>query len=118
MPWNLPVQFETGSQTSNRISESEDGFSDPATRQNAGRFARGLAPGGVNSPAGRDSATAIVAFGNPRVASLSQVTAPVCVNAHGPSATMAKIRKTGFMNDLQFRMVAQSMVGLQTDKFL
>src|ERR1700692_1052029 len=75
MPWNLPFQLEEGSQTSKRMSESEEGFIDPAMRQKAGRLAIGLAPGGVNSPAGRDSAMVIVLFGSARAARVSQVAA-------------------------------------------
>ena len=75
MPWNLPFQLEEGSQTSKRISESEEGFIDPAMRQKAGRLASGFAPGGVNSPAGRASAMVIVLFGSASEARLSQVAA-------------------------------------------
>src|SRR5882724_9450722 len=75
MPWNLPFQLDDGSQTSKRISESEEGFIDPATRQKAGRLGMGLASGTVNSPGGRDSAIVIVVFGSAKAARLSQVVA-------------------------------------------
>src|SRR5580700_6450943 len=62
----LPFQPETGSHTSNLISESLVGFATPATRQNAGMSARGGAPGGglggLNSPAGTEVADVIVAL--------------------------------------------------------
>src|ERR1035438_10875591 len=55
-PWNLPFQLEAGIQTSNWISESDDGLMTPATRQKAGRLDRALPAGGVKLPAGTDSA--------------------------------------------------------------
>ncbi len=50
-PANLPFQFSSGNQTSNRICDSLVGAIVPATRQNGGRFVMGLLdPGGVNDP--------------------------------------------------------------------
>src|SRR5450755_2891705 len=76
MPWNFPFQLEERSHTSNWMSESDEGFIDPATRQKAGRLANGLPLGGANSPAGLDSAILIVLFGSASEARLSQVAAP------------------------------------------
>src|SRR6185436_593267 len=74
---NLPFQF-SGIQTSMSIWESEVGFNVAATRQNAGtvrgaacgppppppRWPLPPAPGGVNVPAGTDSADVIVVLGS------------------------------------------------------
>jgi hypothetical protein len=54
--WNLPFHPEEGSQTSILMSESGDGLSVAATRQNAGRSVNCAPPprpppcGGVNAP--------------------------------------------------------------------
>ena len=55
-PWNLPFQLDAGIQTSNWISESEDGLIMPDTRQNAGRLGIALPPGALNAPAAMGSA--------------------------------------------------------------
>src|SRR3954465_2800071 len=48
---NLPFQLSTGSQTSNRMSDSGVGLIVPATRQNGGRlFIAFVDPGTVNDP--------------------------------------------------------------------
>src|SRR5687767_5263314 len=73
--WNLPFQPAAGSQTSILMSESADGLSVAATRQNAGRSVNCAPPprpvaaappprppaGGVNAPAGTSCAIVIVA---------------------------------------------------------
>src|SRR5688572_9523121 len=65
--WNLPFHPEAGSHTSILISESGDGLSVAATRQNAGRSANCAPPprpppcGGVNAPAATGCAIVIVA---------------------------------------------------------
>src|ERR1700674_2127723 len=81
--WNLPFQPDAGIQTSILISESEDGFSDAATRQNAGRSRKVCAAGGtdaaappagigsVNAPEPTACASVIVALGSFSVAKLS-----------------------------------------------
>src|SRR3989442_6525403 len=66
---NFWFQVSAGSQISIAISESDDGFSSAATRQNAGTIRRpGCAGpgwvGGLNSPAGTSSAIVIVVLGN------------------------------------------------------
>src|SRR5579883_763424 len=52
--WNLPFQPAMGSQTSDLISESLEGFSVISTRQNAGRSPKAAAPlgpfGSWNAP--------------------------------------------------------------------
>src|SRR5688500_3247045 len=65
--WSLPFQLAAGSHTSILMSESPDGFSVAATRQNAGGgFAACAlgAPSGVNWPAASASASVTVPFGN------------------------------------------------------
>src|SRR5437879_3155990 len=77
---SLPFHPETGSQTSILISESLEGLSFAATRQNAGSLlyaetpAAGdpLGPGGINSPAATTCAEVIVVFACERVAKPSQ----------------------------------------------
>src|ERR1700736_4399989 len=75
MPWNLPFQPDTGSQTSTLMSESLDGFNVAATRQNAGSALKAFAiageaaappagVGGLNAPASIVCATVIVVFGS------------------------------------------------------
>jgi hypothetical protein len=83
MPINLPFHSDSGIQTSILMSESLDGFSVAATRQNGGRFRiagfeGGPVPplpgdGGLNSPLVTDSASVIVVFGNLAPVRLSQV---------------------------------------------
>src|SRR5438094_7793152 len=71
-PRNFLFQSAAGIQTSILMSESADGVSVAATRQNAGRLANGVAlaggaafaPGGVNCPAATSCADAIVVFGS------------------------------------------------------
>src|SRR6187397_3392954 len=77
--WNLPFHPEEGSQTSTLMSESGDGLSIAATRQNAGRSVNCAPPprpvavappprpppcGGVNAPAATDCAIVMVASGS------------------------------------------------------
>src|SRR5262245_2506277 len=88
---NLPFQPASGSQTSILMSDSLDGFSVAATRQNAGS-SRNTAPsplasGGVNAPARTGAACVIVAFGTASRASLSQAveTSPSCAERTVPS---------------------------------
>ena len=50
----------------------------PATRQKAGRLPTGLPPGGVNSPAARDSAVASVTCGSVSVVRRSQGVGAPC----------------------------------------
>src|SRR6266850_2973583 len=70
---------EAGNQTSIVISESLDGFSVAATRQNAGRLAyenpRPRAAGLTNAPGGTVCASVIVVFGSESAARLSHVAA-------------------------------------------
>ena len=64
-PANLPFQFCSGSQTSNRMCESLVGSIAPATRQNGGRLVIALVdPGGVNDPPVTASAVRIVVSGS------------------------------------------------------
>src|SRR4051794_12395336 len=95
MPWNLAFQLE-GSQTSKAMSESDVGLIDPATRQNSGRLAIVFAPGGVNSPAGRDSTSLIVVFASLRLERLSHER-PLPNRAVGMVRMIARI--SAFMGD-------------------
>src|ERR1039457_2152775 len=52
--------------------DSEEGLITPATRQNAGRFARALPEGGLKDPAGTDSARLMVVAGRLSFVSASQ----------------------------------------------
>src|SRR3954464_7089484 len=79
---NFRFQSAAGSQTSILMSESPDGVSVAATRQNAGSsaYARAVAGGpspdgrgGANAPAATDSAVVIVAFGSLSDRSRSQL---------------------------------------------
>src|ERR1035438_3810456 len=74
-PWNLPFQLEAGIQTSNWISESDDGLMTPATRQKAGRLDRALPAGGVKLPAGTDCARGMEVAGRSSLFRVSQVCA-------------------------------------------
>src|SRR5688572_10575904 len=70
----FPFQFAAGIQSSILMSESLEGRSVAATRQNAGS-ARGRSasvPGGVNGPAGRASASVIAVFGSASIATSAQ----------------------------------------------
>jgi hypothetical protein len=81
---NFPFQPDAGIQTSILMSESVDGFSVAATRQNAGRplaactkvAGAGVPPaaiGIVNAPASTARASVIVVFGSASDARLSHV---------------------------------------------
>src|SRR5262249_62006743 len=63
-PWNLPFQFEAGSQTSTWMLESAEGLMTSATRQKAGTLGIGGPSGGVKDPAGTDCAVVTVAPGS------------------------------------------------------
>ena len=74
--WNLPFHAAAGSQTSILMSESEEGVSVAATRQNAGNWlncctAAGPVPGRLNPPAGTIWAKVIEVFGSARDDKLS-----------------------------------------------
>src|SRR3954452_20731524 len=78
--WNFPFQFAAGSQTSILMSESLDGVSVAATRQNAGRSVMALPrparpPGAENAPAATGCPIVTVAFGSVSEARLSHVAA-------------------------------------------
>src|SRR6478672_10497446 len=78
--WNLPFQFAAGSQTSILMSESADGVSVAATRQNAGRSVMAFPrpprpPGTSNAPAATGCAIVIFASGSVSEARLSHVAA-------------------------------------------
>src|SRR6266571_7329663 len=89
--WNLPFQPDAGIQTSILMSESLDGFSAAATRQNAGRLrkactaaGRGAVPptgGGVNAPASTAVANVIVVPGSVSDARLSHDRVPAAVSS-------------------------------------
>src|SRR5262245_7754485 len=87
MPWNLPFQFELGSQTSNLISESFVGLITPATRQKAGKSLYGAAEPvvGVNAPGATGCAAVIVVLGSFNSASPSHVAAETEPNASAAS---------------------------------
>src|ERR1035441_667202 len=85
-PSNLWFQPAVGSQTSNSMWESLDGWMTPATRQKAGMALKkpeGSSPGGdggvpggsVNAPTAMVCAAVIVVDGSFRLARLSQVAA-------------------------------------------
>src|SRR5262245_56508657 len=74
--WNLPFHVWAGSQTSILMSESEEGVSVAATRQNAGNCltcctAAGPVPGRLNPPAGTIWAKVIDVFASARKDKLS-----------------------------------------------
>src|SRR2546426_8052355 len=88
--WNLPFQPDAGIQTSILMSESLDGFSVAATRQNPGRSRKACAAagaaaaptagiGGVNAPGSTPCASVIVVLGSVRDAKLSHDVAAVNV---------------------------------------
>ncbi len=85
MPSNLPFQFD-GSHTSTLISESLEGVSVSATRQNAGRslkFGAGPRPAGATkSPAPTEAASVTVAFVSFNDAMLSHGFSEVAAIAH------------------------------------
>src|SRR5215813_5626485 len=69
--WNFPFQSEAGSQTSILMSESGEGVSVAATRQNAGNWLNcctvaGPVPDRLNPPAGTLWAKVIEVFGSAR----------------------------------------------------
>src|SRR5687768_17134267 len=75
------------------MSESLDGFSVSATRQNAGRPVTGcLAPGGVNEPAGTACTDVTVVFGSlsepARRSHAAVVTAGACAYRTPPTSTV------------------------------
>src|SRR6185436_7022854 len=80
--WSFPFQFAAGSQTSILMSESLDGFSVAATRQNAGSVLAASpprppprAPGCVKPPAGTACARVIAVLGSVNDIRLSQLVA-------------------------------------------
>src|SRR5689334_7252823 len=77
------------------MSESFDGWSDPATRQNDGRLGIAAPTGGVNEPAGTTSAVAILAAGSASLASSPQVAA-----AAGRAARTKATTRKAFMETL------------------
>src|SRR5688572_27043422 len=89
--WNLPFQPAAGSHTSILMSDSFVGVSVAATRQNAGRSAKALAPprppGWVNAPAATGCAIVTVPLVSFAVARLSHVAADA-----GPAAATRAIR--------------------------
>src|SRR5215510_2577448 len=102
--WNLPFHDWAGSQTSILISESGEGVSVAATRQNAGNWLNcctvaGPAPGRLNPPAGTIWAKVIEVFGSARDDNLSHDAAALCAclsimsisarrTAHDPPVTV------------------------------
>src|SRR4051794_26950818 len=88
--WNLPFQPDAGNQISILMSESADGLSVAATRQNAGNAAKAaLGAGGVaNAPAATGSARVMVAPGISSEASCSHNRGAAMVNP--PAASSAK----------------------------
>src|SRR5436190_5226243 len=115
---NFIFQFVDGSHTSILMSESFDGFSVAATRQNSGRLRNALAgpppaprapgtAGSVNAPAATGSASVMVVFGSFKPVRLSQVAAFATWTA---KAMITRVRKA-FICDLQSRNF-----GLLTDE--
>src|SRR2546428_811744 len=98
--WNFPFQATAGSHTSILMSESDDGVSVAATRQNAGNWLNcgtGAVPGRVNPPAGTIWANVIEVFESVRDDMLSHDAAAVRArpsiisarrSAHDPPATV------------------------------
>src|SRR5438874_6775710 len=88
---SLPFQPEAGSQTSILISESLEGVSVAATRQNGGSAAKGFPPrpprgfGGANCPAPTVCASVTATCGCENVDKLSQV-APIAGAANSTNA--------------------------------
>src|SRR5262245_46831777 len=79
--WNLPFHAKAGNQTSILMSESAEGLSVAATRQNAGNWLNcGVGavpvPGRLNPPAGTIWARVIDVFGSARDDKLSHDAAP------------------------------------------
>ncbi len=108
--WNFPFQAIVGSHTSILMSESLDGLSVAATRQNAGRSLAGWAApprpaGGVKPPAGTASARVMVASGSlidPRLshdpaAASGTGAATSALNASDAAETRAKTANTRFI---------------------
>src|SRR5881397_2322750 len=105
--WYLPFQFDNGSHTSTLISESLDGFSVAATRQNAGSCLKATfccaaprpAAGSENCPSATVSANVIVVFSSETDFRLSHVAAATGVGANeiivtaSTTKTKLKIRK-------------------------
>src|ERR1022692_4980142 len=89
-PWNLPFQLEAGIQTSNWISESDEGLITPATRQNAGRLDMALPLGGVKLPAGTDSARVMDVAGRSSLLRASHVWAAFAADASCKQAAPAR----------------------------
>src|ERR1700722_12623206 len=98
--WNLPFHPDAGSHTSILISESLDGVSVAATRQNAGNRPNTAsagarpasmppAPGGVKAPGVTLSASVIFTCGSEREDKFSQGAAIACDPLHANIATKA-----------------------------
>src|SRR5438128_792539 len=95
---NFPFHPDAGIHTSILMSESADGFSVAATRQNAGRSLTActmpgdtVAPagiGGLNAPASTACATVIVVVGSASEARLSHDRAAVAVSARLSAAAV------------------------------
>src|SRR5262245_57457330 len=95
--WNFPFQPDAGSHTSILMSESADGVSVAAMRQNAGSFANTAAgpagpdgPGGANAPAAICCAVVTFAWGRPSAAIDSHVAeADAAAGQNAPTRTNA-----------------------------
>src|SRR5262245_55140264 len=95
--WNLPFQPEAGIQTSILMSESADGLSVAATRQNAGRSLNdggeplaGIKPGKLKAPAATGSARVMVVSGRGREARLWQVAARAGTARAAPASSIVR----------------------------
>src|SRR5262245_39078159 len=107
---NLPFQFDAGNHTSILMSESGVGFTEAATRQNAGRSLNGAPPprppppAGANAPAATDCASVIVVSGSFSEARLS----------HGAADTgrTLKTRTKTKANDKMTLIIVGHLVGV------
>src|SRR5437867_8185501 len=91
--WNLPFQFAAGIQTSTLMSESGDGVSVTATRQNDGSDRNAFSwSGGLNAPASTVSATVIFALGSASFARSAQAAPASAVSRRpaGPAPTRTR----------------------------
>ena len=101
--WNFPFHPEAGSQTSNLMSESDDGVSVAATRQNPGSFLNACPPppaaGGVNPPAATVWANVMVVLGSFSDDRLSHepAAAGASVETQRVTHTVNSVIVTGFM---------------------
>src|SRR5262245_25132180 len=100
--WNLPFHPEVGNQISTLMSDSADGVSVAATRQNVGSPEnaapapppRAAGPGGTNAPGATSAAEVTFTLGRLSVVRLSQDAAYACVAGARDRKTSADKKET------------------------